>query len=66
MPLLMDLWTAALHNEYTGHKDPQSGLSKDCPRCREMATKLLDMQVEQLLEIDLMEDLTFTKERLAN
>lgn len=52
---LLDLWTIALHEEFTEHKDAKSGLSKDCPRCREMAERLFAIQTNKLLEISLME-----------
>ena len=52
---LLDLWTAEIHREFSDHRDPDSGLSKDCPSCRALALRLFAIQTEKLLEISLME-----------
>lgn len=43
---LLDLWTAEIHREFSDHRDPDSGLSKDCPSCRALAMRLFDIQTE--------------------
>ena len=48
---LIDLWTKALHEEFTEHPDPKSGLPQDCKRCREMAMALFRIQTDKLIEV---------------
>lgn len=56
MTSLLDDWAAEIHREFPEHKDPKSGLSQDCPRCRELAERLVNMQVHRLLTIGILED----------
>lgn len=38
---LLDQLTEYLHLRYPDHKDPKSGLSKDCEYCRQSATEMM-------------------------